>query len=232
MSASPHSDPQKPSRALPRIEQAGASDSDIERVHNVLMREKPEPIEGFSPLPLTLVAVFALLCGWAGIYIEKNRGNWDPLVYDFRHTGGGAAVAAAPPLTPESPEWLKRGQRLYASNCQACHGANGMGVPGAFPPLAGSEWVIGPESDYLLPRVLIHGLRGPIQVKGNEYNGNMPAQGTYTDAQIAQVLSFIRTEWGNGGAVFAAETIAEVRAKYGKRDPWTNEELRAGLAAP
>jgi mono/diheme cytochrome c family protein len=218
---------QKP---LPRLEHAGASDTDLEKVHSSLAREKSEPTEGFSPIPLLIVFLFPCLFVWAGMYLERYSATWDPLVYDFRFSGAKSGAGAAPQLTPDSPEWVRRGQRIYQSNCQACHGANGQGVPGVFPPLADSEWVIGPESDYLLPRVLLYGLVGPIEVRGNPYNGNMPAQFSYTDAQIAQVLSFIRREWGNQGDIVTAEQIAEVRALYGRRGPFTDAELREGLA--
>lgn len=223
MSADQNKD--KKSVPMPVVEQAGASDSDISSVHTVLMREKPEPIEGYSPIPLVLLFLFSGLIFWAGIYLERYRGNWDPLVYkhDFRGSSGAAEVVVA--LTPESPEWIKRGQKLYTQNCANCHGPQGAGVPGAFPPLAESEWVIGPNSERFLPKILIYGLVGPVTVKGNEYNGNMPAQSSYTDAQIAQVLSYIRTQWGNQAGVISDTAVAEIRKQYGKRDPWSAKEL-------
>lgn len=232
MSASPQKDPKAPPTPLPTLEQAAASDTDIAKVHNVLAREKSEPHEGQTPLPLFLVLFIALLFAWGGWYIEKNNGGYNSLVYKPGVTPGAGGAAAAPPLTPDSPEWRKKGKALYAANCQACHGPAGLGVPGAFPPLAGSEWVIGADSEKLLPRILLYGLQGPISVKGNDYNGNMPAQGaSYNDAQIAQVLTYIRSEWGNSAGPITAEAVAEVRKLYGKRNPWSATELKASITA-
>jgi mono/diheme cytochrome c family protein len=221
MSAASNRDPRGP---LPTVEQAGTSDADLSKVHAVLQREKPEPVEGYSPIPIFFIFLISAMVFWAGVYLEKFRGNWDPLVYDHRFSGGGSAVVAVA-LTPDSPEWIRRGQRLYTANCQACHGPAGMGVPGAFPPLAGAEWVVGEDSEKYLPRVLLHGLQGAIRVRGLDYNGNMPAQSAYTNAQIAQVSSFIRSQWGNNARPITEEEVAEVRRLHGQRGPWDGPSL-------
>ena len=228
MSAASNKEPKGP---LPTVEQAGASDADLSKIHAVLQREKPEPVEGYSPIPIFLIFLISAMVFWAGVYLEKFRGNWDPLVYNHRFTGAAAGATATVALTPDSPAWIRRGQRLYTSKCQACHGPAGMGVPGAFPPLAGAEWVVGEDSELFLPKILIYGLQGAIRVRGLDYNGNMPAQSAYSDAQIAQVASFIRSQWGNEGRPITAEEVGAIRKLHGQRAPWDGPSLIEAVKA-
>ncbi len=210
------------------IEQAGASDESIQRVHAILIREKEEPKEGFTPMPLFLLGFISAMIFLGAVYFVHYRGDFDPLVYDYRFDAAAAKAAASAPkeLTPE--QIVAKGRVLY-NTCASCHTPSGMGVPGAFPPLAGSEWVNGPEEGII--RVLLHGLAGPIVVKGNPYNGNMPAFGpgggyNWNDAKIAQVLTFIRQEWGNTGAPITPEKVAEIRKLESARaKPWSDAEL-------
>ena len=107
-------------------------------------------------------------------------------------TAGGAAAGAT----------------VYTANCAGCHGATGMGQPGVFPPLANNSVVTGPV-DKLIP-ILDHGLQAKIEVNGASYQGMMPAwQGNLTPAQIADVLTYVRSAWGNkAGAVTTAQVAA------------------------
>jgi nitrite reductase (NO-forming) len=103
------------------------------------------------------------------------------------------------------------GAGVYSTNCSSCHQTNGAGLPGAFPPLANNAVVTGD------PKTVIHivkfGLHGKIQVGPQMYNGMMPAWGqSLSDGQIASVITFIRSSWGNrAGAVTAADVTAEAR---------------------
>jgi mono/diheme cytochrome c family protein len=125
------------------------------------------------------------------------------------------------------------GKELYQSGgaCAVCHGANGEGLAGVNPPLAGSEWVNGPEERLI--KIMLHGLQGPVTVAGKEYNGAaMPGFGqgpkspfNWSDEAIAQVLTYIRHEWGNTGTPIATETVTRLRQITGDRNPWTQEEL-------
>jgi mono/diheme cytochrome c family protein len=124
------------------------------------------------------------------------------------------------------------GQALYV-RCQTCHQANGEGLAGVYPPLTGSEWVTG---DAAIPiRIVLHGLQGPITVKGQSYNSVMPAYGTgqpMTDDEVAAVLTYVRSSFGNdASAVTAAEVARERAATASRTGPWTAEELRVGSGA-
>jgi len=91
------------------------------------------------------------------------------------------------------------GPQIYQQNCVFCHGDNGQGRPGAFPPLAAhaSELVKTPEGRTYLINAVLFGMQGPVRVKGITYNGVMPAFGQLTDDQIATVLNYILNAWGN-----------------------------------
>ncbi|MEI6818781.1 MAG: cytochrome c [Verrucomicrobiota bacterium] len=99
--------------------------------------------------------------------------------------------------------------------CAACHGQNGEGGAIA-PPLAGSEWVMGPVSNLI--RIQLRGLQGPISVKGTEYimPGGMAALAYQTDEQIAGVLTYVRNSFGNKASAVKAEQVAALRSEVGK----------------
>ncbi|MFD2273275.1 c-type cytochrome [Undibacterium arcticum] len=90
------------------------------------------------------------------------------------------------------------GAQIYAAQCVACHQASGAGLPGVFPPLAGSEWVLAKES--LPVNILLHGISGKLTVKGTAYTGTMPAfKDKLSDAEIAAVLTFVRANFWQQG---------------------------------
>lgn len=133
----------------------------------------------------------------------------------------------SPPIQPLSAEQKARfeaGKELYAVVCGACHQLHGNGQEGLAPPLASSEWALGPEER--LVRISLQGLRGPVKVAGKTFQLEMPAMAVLEDEQIAAVLTYIRREWGNAAAPVDPKTVAKVRADTAKRDEaWTVEEL-------
>ncbi|MGB6221498.1 MAG: c-type cytochrome [Haloferula sp.] len=118
------------------------------------------------------------------------------------------------------------GGQLYATYCSACHATDGKGATGGlFPPLAGSEWVAGPPDRAI--KIVLHGLQGPIDVAGKPYNLVMPPQGTVLpDDQIAAILSFVRSSWGNDAAKVTPEQVKAIRTATAERsEMWTQKEL-------
>jgi len=112
------------------------------------------------------------------------------------------------------------------TRCAVCHQASGMGVPGAYPPLAGSEWLLGnPEVPI---RIVLHGLQGPITVKTGSFNSAMtPFADQLSDAEIAAVISYERSSWGNNASKITAEQVASVRAATkAQTAPWKPDELK------
>ncbi|WP_309398305.1 c-type cytochrome [Cerasicoccus maritimus] len=210
-----------PKERLPG-DSAPYEDDDIHIVHSQLLREKDEPSEGFSPVPMLLLFLFGGLVFWGGVYIANYSGDfrWDIYNPEWK-PGMTEKVAEKPPL-------MVTGERLFKNNCQACHQANGAGVPGAFPPLAGSAWVVGDEARIV--KILLRGLTGPIEVEGNSYNGNMPSYGEngagWNDYQIASVSTFVRASWDNGAPEITEEAVAAIRGETAdKSGAWSGEEI-------
>jgi mono/diheme cytochrome c family protein len=208
------------------LEKAAMQDQQMQDVHAQLMREKEEPTEGFSPVPILLMFMFAALCFWGGIYLVHYSGGfqWNAYSPDY--------VAGADAPKPVEISLFDRGAKVYRNQCAQCHQADGNGVPGVYPPLAGAEWVTGHPQ--VVSRILINGLNGPIVVKGSTYNGNMPAFGPsglgLSDKDIAGVITYIRQEWGNAASEVSVETIEEYSALYaGRSTPWQAAELKEGL---
>ena len=193
---------------------------DVHYLHAPIMREQAEPRDGFEPIPMWLTVFYGLIVFWGGYYLASYSGGFQPDVYNERRLPRMASGE------PAEPDPLKRGQRLFTVNCSACHQSTGEGVKGQFPPLAGSEWVVG---DYgRLVRILLHGLQGPIEVRGEAYNGNMPAFGNkLDDSQLSMVLTYIRQAWENAAAPISKEVIAQIRTEDPQSRPaWTAAELR------
>ncbi len=117
------------------------------------------------------------------------------------------------------------GEDIYMTRCMSCHMAAGEGVPGVFPPLAESEYVSGDKGRLI--RMIMHGLSGEIVVNDVTYSGMMPPWGGFlNDKQIADVLTFIRSNFDNDADAVTEGEVARVRAKVGDRsDTWTIEEL-------
>jgi mono/diheme cytochrome c family protein len=117
-----------------------------------------------------------------------------------------ACHAAAPSLAATSNG---NGKSIFDTNCATCHQENGKGQPGVFPPLAGNPDVNAKDPTELIKTVL-GGLNTPKTIEGKEYSGGMPAwKATLNDADIAAVLTYIRSAWGNKAP---AVTEAQVKA--------------------
>ena len=118
-------------------------------------------------------------------------------------TGGGTSGGAV--------STAGAGASGYTANCSGCHGATGVGARGAFPPLAGNPVVVGDPNAVI--KIVSGGLSGSITVKGAKYNGQMPAwKGTLTNAQIASVITYIRSTWGNSASpVTEAQVAAQAK---------------------
>lgn len=194
-------------------------DHGVIQLHEPIARELEEPREGFEAPPMWWVFGVMMLLGWGGWYLGTYSGNYRADVYDER-----PGVAMSAPAAPASIDPMVVGKRVFA-NCQACHQPSGVGVPGTYPPLVGSEWVVGaPET---LVRILLHGAQGSFAVKGQTYNQAMPAWKHLTDEQLAAVTSYVRGSWGNGASPVPAALVKTVReAAADRTQPWTMAELK------
>jgi mono/diheme cytochrome c family protein len=126
----------------------------------------------------------------------------------------------------------ERGKPVYMQTCMACHQLNGMGVPGAFPPLAKVDYVTGDTRR--LVAIVLKGITGPMTVDGKIYVTGMPQpELTFPilkdDKNVADVLNYIRTNFGNETKeAITPEFVAEVRKEFADRTTqWTEAELKA-----
>ncbi len=131
----------------------------------------------------------------------------------------------APPLTAEQNAFVAQGAATYNLLCTACHLPQGQGQEGLAPPLAGSEWVDGPDSRLI--RIVLQGVGGRISVAGKDYALDMPGLGAALgDEQIAQVLSYIRRSFGHEQPVVETAAVEKIRAASKDRGAeWTADEL-------
>jgi mono/diheme cytochrome c family protein len=185
-------------------------------------REHPEPHEKDYPIPLPVLLVVGLVLAWAVFYIVTTQRDDPPALGDRRTMATLQAKAAGAAGSVD-------GAQIFGAQCVACHQASGAGLPGVFPPLAGSEWVAG--SDKVLVNILLHGITGSLTVKGSQYSGAMPAfKDKLNDAEIAAVLAHVRSNFGNAGAKIGAELVkAEREAGKERTQPWNGDADLAKL---
>src|SRR5215831_9930086 len=116
--------------------------ADVQDVHAAVQREKREPRVGREPLSLWLIAIYGLAVFFGGAYLGRFAGNFSGDGLDYlggaprvaTKAGGGGGAEQAAELTP-----AEKGKKIFSANCATCHQANGLGVAGQYPPLAGSE---------------------------------------------------------------------------------------------
>lgn len=124
---------------------------------------------------------------------------------------------AAPPIqiAKNKSERIEFGARVFNQNCVACHQAEGQGIEGAFPPLAKSDYL---KNKTKAIEAVVNGLSGKLIVSGKEFNGVMPAW-ELTDDEVANVLTFVYSKWGNDGTLVTSEDVAAVRKASPRKTP-------------
>jgi mono/diheme cytochrome c family protein len=203
--------------------------NDLDRIHSAVKREKADLPAGNESAPFWVIIlgfVAAMMAGSqltdASAFTLESREPTKALM-DPRPIIGGADANLDPFQTA-----MKKGAGTYAL-CQGCHMADGKGQPGNFPPLAGSEWITGGTERSI--RVVLHGLTGPVTAAGMTVNNptGMPAQGAALgDQEIANVLTYIRNNFGNTGPMVTKEMVTKVRGETaGRTAQWTAADLEA-----
>ena len=202
--------------------------TDIDRIHAAVKREAADLPAGNEAAPMWAVFIAMIVSVFAGSHLGvmrdmfsiESKPSFAP-IGDPRPSSSGGGAALDPFALA-----MKKGSASYAV-CAGCHQGTGLGVPGQFPPLAGSEFAQGGTERLI--RIALNGLQGPITVKSAAYNtpGGMPPQGlTFSDQDIANVLTYVRNSFGNQGAMVTKEMVAKVRAECtGHPAQWTGAEL-------
>lgn len=173
------------------------------------------------PEPHSLFAEEAERDGDARTAIQRVRAGF---TWPGDPRPGGARA-----LTAEEERRRVDGAALFKDTCASCHGEDGRGRAGQAPSLVGSTWVR--DSDDWLVRIVLHGLTGPIEIDGKEWNLNMPGHADggehFGDEAVAGLLTFLRRAWGHAEDPISPETVARIRTEAGERNlPWTVAELR------
>ena len=137
---------------------------------------------------------------------------------------GARPEPAAVPLTDAQQARHDQGKLLFGAVCAACHQPHGLGLEGVAPPLAESEWVTG--SEQRLVRIVLHGVTGPLTVKGRNYRLDMPGLGALDDEQLSGILTYIRRAWEHTAAPVEPATVRAIRAATRNRnEAWLQEQL-------
>lgn len=215
-------DPKKPEHAHHLLEALW-----VHQQHNV-RDEKLLATVLESPDPHARIAAATVKHHWGPADPTKGRGAGLPPVEEEPKI----KVVIPGHLANKDIETYRKGAEVYhrEAHCATCHQANGQGLANIFPPLAGSDWL--DENDERLIKITLHGLQGPITVKGKHYG---PELGTppmtrfnelLNDEEVAAVLTYVRNSWGNQGAAVEPATVKKVREQNAKRFmPWDAEEL-------
>jgi mono/diheme cytochrome c family protein len=182
-----------------------------------------EPTATRSAAPMWIVVTTLTLLFLGFVFFDKHSGWFDAKIYApyssaeqleaFQPISGAAAAAA-------------QGKKVYEAVCGICHGADGMGKPGQAPPLAGSEWVLA-KGVNRLAHIPLAGVSGTLSVEGKEWNLNMAAMGAaLPDADLAAVLTYMRTAWGNKAGEVTADDIKKIRAEMKGTQPMSGDQLK------
>ncbi|MCP5540120.1 MAG: cytochrome c [Akkermansiaceae bacterium] len=209
-----------------------AEGASVVKLHDSVRRERILPPSGREPLsfgPLILGAFVLLLgAGFLGAY--GNGFKDDIFITSYyrpepRPAGAGGDTAAAQ-LT-YIDKVMKDGKRVYG-NCVPCHQPTGLGNPGQFPPLKGSEWTAG--GTHRFAAILLKGINGSLKVSGQTYTLPMPPWGTLSDQDLAAVITYVRHEFAGieEPGIVTPEMVKAAREEFsGQAVPWTEAELLA-----
>jgi len=135
---------------------------------------------------------------------------------DSTATANDTAVHTAEVSAAGKDELMAKGEAVFLANCAACHQPNGQGLAGAFPPLAGSDFLKGDRKAVM--SAALFGLSGPVTVNGVEYNGVMPSMGHLPNDDLAAALTYVFGAWGNDGSAVSVAEVAALRVELGQED--------------
>jgi mono/diheme cytochrome c family protein len=171
-----------------------------------------------------------LICGVALFFVGSSFTGFDIFGHDLLDQGPGGPApvsSAAIVAAPETPADI--GKKLYGQNCANCHQGSGIGQPGSYPPLAGSEYVLGNKDRLSL--IMLAGVSGPLTVKGESYGTQvMPGWASnFTDDKLADIMTYLRTAWGNTANAVKGDEVAAARTKFASKlgGPASEASLKA-----
>lgn len=124
---------------------------------------------------------------------------------------GSGQKETPPPFTVDNTKAAKEspGESVYKRTCITCHQALGQGIPNVYPPLAKSDFL--GDKEKVIHQV-IKGYTGELTVNGVKYNNTMPPQ-NLNDQEVADVLTYVYSSFGNSGGAVTVDEVKAVRAK-------------------
>lgn len=128
------------------------------------------------------------------------------MIFSVSASNSKAQVKKPAPTRPSAAAQINNGKTVYTGTCLPCHMADGGGVPNMNPPLTATTYVLG-DKDKLIS-IVLKGFSEDVEINGQTYSNVMPSQAHLTDAQIADVLTYVRNSFGNKAS---AVTLAEVK---------------------
>ncbi|BAV08699.1 Cytochrome c, mono-and diheme variants [Filimonas lacunae] len=129
----------------------------------------------------------------------------------FSFIMGSFAQTKKPAATTNTQGVAERGKVVYTTYCQSCHQPNGGGVPNLNPPLSNTSYVLGDKTKLI--SILLKGMNEEVEISGNYFSNTMPAQNFLKDQEIADVLTYIRSNFGNKATAVSATEVKTVRKK-------------------
>lgn len=115
------------------------------------------------------------------------------------------ALSCQSNISIQTAQYAVNGQKLYIAHCQNCHGAQGEGLGKLYPPLTDFQYLN--ENRQQLPSIIKNGMKGKITINGQEYDDVMPANPSLTDIEIAYILTYITTHFGNSTETYTLEEV-------------------------
>jgi mono/diheme cytochrome c family protein len=171
-----------------------------------------------------LFVVLLLFLYWGMVYFDSFGAWFNPIVYE--PFASSKQLEDNQPPAASGPDLIK-GRKMFENNCALCHNVDGTGRTAQAPPFVKSEWANGPAARMI--RIPQNGLAGPVKVNGQIFSqvpSMAPMGATLSDEDLANVLSYIRTSWGNTGTPVTPEQVRAVRNEVSSRSqPWTEDEL-------
>lgn len=159
--------------------------------------------------------------------VRASQPQWQPVLTKLTFNNKPAQADYVKKIANAAPVVIHPGKAVYDALCLNCHQPEGKGLPGVYPSIAGTDWIRGDAAKLI--KIVLHGLNGPIQVDGKEFKQiaplPMPPMGL-DDQQMADVLTYVRSHFGNQAPAVTPEEVKKVRAATSERTTfWTQEEL-------
>jgi len=178
----------------------------------------PVRAESSGPIPVWTWVMMALIAAWAGWYgltefqepaaFAQGASN-NPVAAANKPMGQNAPIKYSGHGAAAGFDYAASGPQLYTTNCSACHGASGAGVPGAFPALA-TDPVVTAKDPKTQIGIVLHGLHGKV-IAGKAYSSQMPAFPQLSDSDIAAIIDHERTSWGNTAPIISPDDVKRAR---------------------